>query len=214
MILSILKLILILIIVPICMGMVPAFGVERNKRRLPLIYVMGFIMALAIFQLVAIPVIVYSPSNFPLIVNIYSTITAIISLVGIGLAVWDIRRYGNPIVNRPSMQIAISKDEKVLWIIAIGMILLQMIMFVFTQSFDGDDAYYVVESLLTFETDTLYTIKPYTGLTTSIDLRHALAAVPVWIAYIGRVSGIHSTIVAHSVIGLVLIPVLYMIYYQ
>lgn len=214
MILGILKLILILIIVPICSGMIPAFFIDGSKRCLSLTYVMGFILSMAIFQLVAVPVIVLKANDFPLIVTIYSVVTALTSLTGVVLGIADIRKSGSVLKKRSLNNSPVSKDEIILWIFAIVLIAFQMVMFVCMQSFDGDDAYYVVESLLTYETDTLYTIKPYTGLTTSIDLRHALAAMPVWIAYIGRVSGIHSTIIAHSVIGIILIPVVYMIYYQ
>ena len=81
-------------------------------------------------------------------------------------------------------------------------------------SFDGDDAYYVVQSVITDETDTLYRILPYTGFSTSLDMRHAMAVFPIWIAYLARMTGIHATIVSHSILPLVLIPLTYLIYYE
>jgi len=211
---SILKLILILIIVPFFIGIIPSHFVDKKRRSPSLIYVFGFIMFMALFQLIAIPVIVYKPTRFDLIVIIYSLVCALLSIAGLVLMLVELRKSGNPVRWRAEKSRYISRDETVLWAIAVALVVFQMVMFVVTESFDGDDAYYVVESLLSTQTNTLYSIKPYTGLTTGIDLRHALAAVPIWMAYIGRVSGIHSTIVAHSVIGVILIPLLYMIYYQ
>ena len=214
MIISILILLLILTLVPFGAGLLPAYFLKRKKKRISMVYIMGFIMQMALFQLVAIPVIVLKPSGFELIVVLYSILTAIIVVVGLTLTILDIRNNGNMFKGRHKTGVAYTREEYVLWAFAILLIVFQMVMSLFTQSFDGDDAYYVVESLLTVETNTLYSIKPYTGLTTSIDLRHALASVPVWIAYLSRISGVHPTIIAHSVMGLIMLPLLYMIYYQ
>ena len=80
--------------------------------------------------------------------------------------------------------------------------------------FDGDDAYYVAQSVITDETNVLYRILPYTGLTTTLDVRHALASLPVWEAYLARVTGIHAAIIAHSVLPLLLIPLTYIVYFR
>lgn len=79
--------------------------------------------------------------------------------------------------------------------------------------FDGDDAYYVVESVLADQTGVLNRIRPYTGLSTNPDMRHALAAFPLWIAYVARMTGIHAAIVAHTVLPLVLIPLTYYVFF-
>jgi hypothetical protein len=80
--------------------------------------------------------------------------------------------------------------------------------------FDGDDAYYVVQSVITEETDTLYRISPYTGLSTGLDMRHSMAVFPIWIAYIARMTGIHAAVVSHTVLPIVLIPLTYWIYLE
>lgn len=214
MILNIIKLIFILIIAPFLMGIIPAYFLEIEKRMLSTIYIMGFLCQLALFQLVTIPVIFINPYNFTVVVVTY-TILMIASCVGaIILMSIRVKKFGNPVKEIIENHRPLSKENGILWTIAIALILFQMIMFVAIQSFDGDDAYYVVQSVLTYETNTMYSIKPYTGLTTSIDLRHALAATPMWLAYISRMTNIHPTILAHSIIGLFLIPILYMLYYR
>ena len=81
-------------------------------------------------------------------------------------------------------------------------------------SFDGDDAYYVTESLLAQQANVMNTILPYTGSSTSLDIRHALAVITMWVAFIARAGGIHATIVSHTVLPLLYIPMTYLVYIQ
>ena len=214
MIFDILKLIFILIIVPLLTGIMPAKLLEREKRRISAIYIMGFLCQLALFQLVAIPAILINPYDFHKVVIIYTVLMVICSVAGATLLFIKIKKDGNPAKEIIRSHRPLSAENGFFWILALGLIIFQAVMFVVMQSFDGDDAYYVVQSLLTYETNTMYSIKPYTGLTTSIDVRHALAAMPMWIAYVARMTNIHPTILAHSIIGLILIPILYMLYYR
>ena len=79
--------------------------------------------------------------------------------------------------------------------------------------FDGDDAYYVGGISMADQTGVLNRIRPYTGLSTNPDMRHALATFPLWIAYVARMTGIHAAIVAHTVLPLVLIPLTYYVFF-
>lgn len=81
-------------------------------------------------------------------------------------------------------------------------------------SFDGDDAYYVVESLLAQEAGVMYRILPLTGGSTGLDVRHAMAVFPMWVAFVSVRAGVHATIVSHVVMPLVLIPLTYLLYYE
>ena len=96
----------------------------------------------------------------------------------------------------------------------LGVVGFQLYMSFTRASFDGDDAYYGVQAVIAQQMDTLYRINPYTGRSSPLDVRHALALFSVWAAYVGSMSGVHATIVAHSVVPLVLIPVTYILYYQ
>ena len=202
-----LALIIILIVIPYCIGLLPAAFVGRQIRTIPMIYVFGFVLSLGLFELISVPVTVLIPDGFPKIVGMYLGVECAFAMAG--LIVYNFHK-------KPEKQeINLRFDENmVLWIIVGLSILFQMIMYVCLQSFDGDDAYYVVQSVLAEQTNMLYRIKPYTGLSMSMDLRHALASVPIWIAFLGRVSGIHPTIIAHSIIGLILIPLIYIVYYN
>jgi hypothetical protein len=107
-----------------------------------------------------------------------------------------------------------SFEGKVLWVLFGILLLVQLYMAFFYASFDGDDAYYVVESVLAVQTDTMNTILPYTGGSTTLDIRHALAVITMWVAFIAKISGVHATILAHTLLPMFLIPFTYMIYIE
>jgi len=213
MILGILILVLILGVVPFLCGMVPTYFISRNRTTAGVIYLSGIITCLAVFQVLCVPIVIMCDFGFGLTVILYSIVLAILSIAGGVLTYFKTKRDGK-LLAQAAFSRNLTKEEIIEWIIFAALIVFQLIMFMKMSSFDGDDAYYVVQSLLTTQTDTMYRIRPYTGLSTSIDLRHSLAVFPMWIAYLARVSGIHSTIVAHHLLGLFLIPVTYLIYYE
>lgn len=100
------------------------------------------------------------------------------------------------------------------WLLFFVLLGLQLYKSLTMMSFDGDDAEYVAQSLVTQQSETMYLIKPYTGGTTSLDIRHSLAILPVWVAYVGKMTGIHTTILAHSILPFVWIPLTYMVFYE
>lgn len=213
MILSILVLFLLLVVAPLAIGLIPNMLVAKQRRTVSSIYVCGVIASLAVFQLLAVPVVIANAWGFNLIVMVYSILLGVLSVTGITLTVISIKKNGN-ILAEAEYKRNLTMEEIVEWIMFAAIVLFQLVMFVRMSSFDGDDAYYVVESLLSTETDTLYRIQPYTGLSTGLDLRHSLAVFPIWLAYLARMSGIHSTVLCHTYSGFVLIPLTYLIYLE
>lgn len=228
---QILTLLLVLGIIPLCVGMIPVNLMEKRFRSLGVTYLAGFISTLALFQIVAVPIGILQKRAFRTIVPLFTVLTILLAIVGIymtrrtgrkevhadGTETLAFLRFFKKEKEESSVKKVYSKEKRkegILWFFVLVLIGFQMFMAFTKTSFDGDDAYYVVQSVLTYETDTMYRIKPYTGLSTSLDLRHSLAVFPIWIAYVAKVSGIHATIVAHSILPLVLIPITYWIYLQ
>ena len=212
---QILTLILLLGAIPFCIGLIPVKLMEKHYRSVGVTYISGFITTLAIFQIVVVPIVILHDRGMRLLVPLFSIISILLAVVGVVLAVLDAKKNGAFIGKESLPQfLQFRKEEHIYWVLAILLVGFQMFMAFTMTSFDGDDAYYVVQSVLADETDTLYRILPYTGLSTSLDLRHSLAVFPIWIAYIARMSGIHATIIAHSVLPMVLIPLTYAIYNQ
>lgn len=205
---------------PLGMGLLPIRFMKEKRKRLTTVYLAGFLMELALFQLVAVPVVVSDPWGFPTIVTIYSILLFVLMAAGFGWAVYGNLRLNTPVFSLKNWLRSLKKNGKKLsmetlafWALAIACVLFQMYMAYAYASFDGDDAYYVAQSVITEQTNTLYRILPYTGLTTELDIRHALAVLPLWEAYVARLSGIHAAIVAHTLLPLVIIPVTYLLYF-
>lgn len=105
-------------------------------------------------------------------------------------------------------------DTGIEWLLFFGLLGFQLYKAAACASFDGDDAYYVVESLIAQEAGVMYRILPLTGGSTGLDVRHAMAVFPMWIAFVAVRAGIHATIVSHVVMPLLLIPLTYLLYYE
>lgn len=79
--------------------------------------------------------------------------------------------------------------------------------------FDGDDAYYVAQSVTAVNRDSMYGYIPYNGFGTSLDIRHAIATLPLWVAFVAKMSGIHATILSHLILPFLFVPLTYLAYY-
>ena len=64
----------VLFAAPFCIGLIPARFMPggRRKKNPVLIYLAGFFLTLAVFQIIAVPVILMKPWGFPIIVKLYS----------------------------------------------------------------------------------------------------------------------------------------------
>ena len=206
-------LILLLILAPFGTGLIINRYMDEENRSFGVTYVAGFLTLLATFQLIAVPVVFTDPWGFETIVDIFTVVTTLFTGMGIVITMHYWRRVGRIFHKHPCWKEK-NRLEQIQWILVFVLIGLQLFMAVTHASFDGDDAFYVVQSVITDETDTLYRILPYTGGSTRLDMRHAMAVFPLWIAYIARMTGIHATIISHTVLPVFLIPLTYMIYYE
>ena len=217
----------VLIAAPFCIGLIPArfmsgeetwfsgLRPEKGKSVCPTsVYVAGLLLELAMFQLLAVPVILLDAFGFARIVPVYSVMLAVGSAAGIAVGLPVLKALAADIMAFPKWKDKISVETCLYWVLALGLVGFQLYMAYTRAFFDGDDAYYVVQSVIADETDVLYRILPYTGLSTDADMRHALASLPIWIAYMARVTGTHATVMAHSILPLVLIPAVYMLYFR
>ncbi|MBD5482970.1 MAG: hypothetical protein HDR15_10715 [Lachnospiraceae bacterium] len=97
----------------------------------------------------------------------------------------------------------------ILWAIVIASVLVQMAFFYFYNHMNGDDSYYIAQSVITDFVDTMYQRDAYTGTPMGLDVRHALSVLPVFVTWLGRVCGLHAATAAHAVLGPVLLAICY-----
>ncbi len=219
-ILKICSLLLWLLAVPFCMGLWLMPLLKREQRTPGTALIAGYILQFTLVEAVGIPVVIYVVYNgYSTFMKLFLSMAVLLAVLGAFLTFrgrkrgmeWDFPDSPGEMIRRFR---SLSMEERILLVLFLLLVLFQMYMAFTRASFDGDDAYYGVQAVIAQQVDTLYRVNPYTGRSAPLDVRHALALFPIWEACVGSVSGIHATVICHSVIPLVLIPLTYLIYYQ
>lgn len=195
-------------VLPFCVGVLPVRIMKEEHRSFGMIWVSGWFMMFAVFQVLVVPFIV-TEQSFSLAVRTYSIVISAIAVVSV-------------VIGRRALKKSMDnlKDDHIengqlpVMIMVLVLIAVQLAGAFFLQYLDGDDAFYVATSLTSEYTDTMYRFTPYYGANGELDIRHALSPVPIFMAWLARVSGIHVTILCHSYISMLFLLLMYMIYFQ
>lgn len=227
-ILKILGLVFWLLVIPVGLGLL--FRKAPKREQLPeklqtigVMLLIGYLLLFALLEIVGIPVMLFSVYHgYSRMVILYAVLLVLVA--GTGYGFWIYRKK-----KAQKRSGAVEETNRFQWfrkepydtwegrlllILFLLLVGFQLYMAFTRASFDGDDAYYVVQALTAQQTDTLYRIDPNRGVSVPLDARHALALFPIWEAFVGTMCGIHATIMAHSVVPLLLIPLTYLIYYE
>lgn len=202
-----------LIIIPVGIGLIPVHFLPAEKRKPGIVLLAGYFSMWAVFEIVTIPAVIFIKyNNFRAASNCFMVLAVLCAATGIWLAYRDREEW-----KLPSIAVLVRKmswAERIEWLLFFALLIFQLYKAAAYTSFDGDDAYYVVESLIAQQADVMYKILPYTGRPTDLDVRHVLAVFPMWVAFVAVKSNIHATIVSHLVLPMVLIPLTYLVYYE
>lgn len=227
-ILKILGLVFWLLVIPVGLGLL--FRKAPKREQLPeklqttgVTLLIGYLLLFALLEIVGIPVMLFSVYHGYSRMVIFYAVLLVLG-AGTGYGFWIYRKK-----KAQKRSGAVEETNRFQWfrkepydtwegrlllILFLLLVGFQLYMAFTRASFDGDDAYYVVQALTAQQTDTLYRIDPNRGVSVPLDARHALALFPIWEAFVGTMCGIHATIMAHSVVPLLLIPLTYLIYYE
>lgn len=215
-----------LVVTPFCIGLIPANFISAEKRSPGFVLLSGYFGMWALFEISAVPAVLWVEyDNFKTASAVFMVLTLFSAAAGILLLYRNVKEGGTGLFavkpeSRPAsggLSAALKKlfsGTGIEWLLFFALLGFQLYKAVAYASFDGDDAYYVVESLIAQEADVMYRILPMTGGSTGLDVRHALAVFPMWVAFVSVRAGIHATIVSHVVMPLVLIPLTYLLYYE
>ena len=195
----------------------------ENLQTTGVTLVIGYLISFTLLEIVGIPVMLFSVYHgYSRMVIVYAVLQISGAIAGFELWLYrkkKVKKISDALKEMKSFpwlrrEPCDTWEGRILFILFLVLVGFQLYMAFTRASFDGDDAYYVVQALTAQQTDTLYRIDPNRGVSVPLDARHALALFPVWQAFIGTMCGIHATIVAHSVAPLLLIPLTYLIYYE
>lgn len=222
-----------LAVVPFCIGMIPANFIRPARRSPGFLLLAGYFGMWALFEAAAVPAVLWVKyDNFKAASAAFTGLSLLAAAAGL-LLMYRNSRAGRPGLvwgrQKNDMRVGyagnlgqraaafgkrLSPAEWIEWLIFFALLGFQLYKAVAYASFDGDDAYYVVESLIAQESDVMYRILPYTGRPTDLDVRHALAVFPMWVAFAAVRADIHATIFSHVTLPLVLIPLTYLLYFE
>lgn len=205
-VLQILALCFFMIFVPVAMGAGVSVFVDKADRNIFFMWITGCLLMFASFQIIAIPMIL-KMCTLTALVWCFGIVCVAGAAAGLGIRIWK---------RKPVLRVVSKKEtDKIsilLWSIFGVLLLVQLLAAAFMVCGDGDDAYYVAVSTVAESSDKMYRVLPYTGGPTSLDYRHALAPFPIFIAFLSRVTGVHTAALSHVAIQLFFIPATYCIY--
>lgn len=216
---GIIMLIVWLFLIPVLLGLPFAGLGTEGRKRVGTALVCGYMEMWAIFQVLAVGLIL-ATGKFNHVVYAFMGVGILGAAISVIWVLFRQKRCEKHLKERklPPWKLS-NKVERMhgfitilTWAVFVAMVVFQVIMSGVMAFGDGDDAFYIPISAATESSGNMYRTIPYTGEATTLDVRHALAPFPVWIAFLSRISGIHATILAQSILGGVLLVICYLIY--
>lgn len=175
-------------------------------------YVVGQIMMWAVFELIGVPLI-YMKRSFRSAVVIWCICILIIVVLEIVYIVWRRKKESCETGQEP-----MDAGILVLALIAFGLIGLQCYQYVFRMHLDKDDSRYIVNAVEAYENDQMLVNNPATGDAYTYEQSSSVAkdtASPwmIYTALMAELVGIHPTILAHTILPVILLGMSYMIFW-
>lgn len=194
------------IVIPL-IGMLYTKFIDQEKNCWSTNYMAGFIFILAVGQLVILPCIFLEVS--------FQTCFMLI------LGGWILLCLCSLCLNRKRIVEFISENGRrtrklpLMLIISIVIMAIQMYAYVTYTHIDEDDAFYVATATTTIESDGVFQVDPYTGSNyRTFPMRYVLSPFPVFTAFLSRLFEVHATIMAHSILPVLLVLFCFSIYYS
>lgn len=201
------------ILIPFVLGAIWTGKNEEQSGSAIRTLLSGVMTMLAVFQVIAVPLIVWK-QPFHILCRIY----VIIIVAGLLFAV--VFRWNMLIRMICAMYknlLSCDAFTKLILVAAICMVIFQTWMVAGTMHEDTDDARYAAESMEAYERDTMFQYHPITGEKLEHPVgemrKDVIAPFPIYIALLAKLLLLHPLIVAHVVIPLLFVPYAYCIYY-
>lgn len=209
---------IILLILPMILGM----SIERTLidrkglYRVAFSYVTGFLLVLALFEIVCVPMI-YLNCNLSKISIVY---TAILIVLVLGSFVMNRRRIVAFFMNIKKKNYYIFHKLNVYSMIYILFFVVLFIVQIYyainySSTYNSyDDASYIVYGTDALKDTPVYGINPYSGVYGPEPFHRILQSSNIFYAYISKVTGVSLATVAHTIINVVLLIIAYCVYYM
>lgn len=195
----------ILLAIPFMVGMLYNKIVKHEITELLSNWISGFVLCLGLFQILVLPCIVLKTS-LTMLTWIYAIIVALVCIISVVNTKGEFGKIWEKVC---------IWTKQIPWqtIFVVALIAVQIYMYVVYTHTDYDDTFYVATSVIAVDTDTIFQYDPYTGdLYAALPKRYVLSPFPIFVAMLSKLSGIHATILAHTVLPPVYLLLSYGVY--
>ncbi len=202
-----------LTLLPLCVGGLFSYsdGFQASLRLLK-----GQFLLWALFQLVTVPIVI-AQGTLEHVMLVYIPLCLILGIAGLVHAIRKKEYLTCPAaLKRDRLRLSGLKNREavILLLLVLALWLFQMVIVVTQAVYDGDDSFYMAVANLANTNGSLYQVNPYSRGEMGLNYRYILAPFPIWVALLSRMSGLHTLTVGHVVLGIALISMSYLIYWQ
>ena len=195
-----------LLLVPFGSGLWLTSKLSKEHQSMGMIFLNGYLIMIAFFQCFYLGFLVAGSISFKLLTGMFGL--TIVIFAGVSSVL------GRNLVKDCLLK-AKNKEAIILIVVFALFVIFQVVMRLCQQVFDGDDAFYIATAAASYTGGTMNYVQPYTGMATNdIDMRHAFAAAPTWLAFLSKATMIHPAIMGHSILAPVLIVLHYLVILQ
>ncbi len=206
-ILKILGLVFWLIAVPAAMGLLPCYFCKRDEIK-GSVLLTGYLFMFFVLEVVGIPIVLFvTYSGYTIFVVAMAIVFIALASAGVVLTL----KKGKKPISRIKEY---SLESKIYLLLIAAGIVFSFVMVFRLASMDADDFVYNSYALSAQKFNNLYRIDPNTGRSTYLSVRHCLALIPMWQAFVSTLSGVHVAILVHKVLPLVIIPLSYSLIFK
>lgn len=201
-----LKILLWLVLVPLLLGLLYTYFSKNNKNNIILAFVAGYIIELALFELIALP-ITFLKVKFSVFLVIWNISILVMALIS---SILNLKRI-KEIITYNLEQIKKLPLLSVLVFILIG---LQLFVVFRYMHIDDDDAFYVGTATTTIYTDQINMHNPNRGNEWGgWQARYVLSPFAIYLAVVSEETGMTPTAIAHTIFPVIFVSLMYMIYF-
>ena len=166
--------------------------------------VSGVMLWWAVMELILVPMTMQRAA-FHSFVYVYNAVTAV--LVVCGICCWkDIVEDGRMLIKEYRQYLTLGH------LVALILIVYQLLYIHHHMYLEWDDTYYVNLANEAVCSNQIYWVYPETGAFADFDKRYVLSLWPIFYAWLSKLIGVIPTIVAHTILPWLIIPLAYMVY--
>lgn len=190
-----------LMVIPFGCGLMIGKYMPEEKQTVGQVLINGYLIMIAFFHCFYLAFVLLGSTSFRHLTLVFGVFIVIFALI----SAW----VGRKIIYICFLRMK-NKEALILKSVFAVVVILQIVMRLLQQVSDGDDAFFIATATVTWGSNTMNLIQPYTGfLTPNLDVRHAFSSAPIWLAFLSKVTMVHPAIMGHSMLA----PILILLHY-